>query len=141
MASTLADQHVELFNSKLKRLVKTVISLSKMIQAYAYVNGTERQLSMALDAAPLLGIDTIGPFLEKYASQIEAHDEKFFLTANFESDIAPEYEEFRKDIVMIMGQLKDLYKGSDTKQRDIFHGYVEGMLHHSREYASLTVDV
>lgn len=135
-----ADQHVDAFNSKLKQLTRTTISLSKALKAYACINDSERKLSMALNEAPLIGIEIMGPFLEKYAGEIEAHDQAFFVSADFEAEVGPEWAAFKDDIVMVIGRLKELYRKSDARQRKELHCLVEALLMHSRGYNSEASD-
>lgn len=136
--SAAALTHVENFNSTLKQLFKTVIGQSKMLQAYALVNRSEKRLNMALNEAPFIGIEIMAPLLMKYANQIRARNDQFFMTAAFDDDVAPEYEQFRNDIAMAIAEMRTLYKTSSAEQKGEFNNAICKLLAEASGYLAET---
>jgi hypothetical protein len=75
-------EYTTMFNSVLKRITKFACEKSLMFRT----NKLNEKISMLISTSPFAIMDIAGPYLIKYADNIKAHDEKFFLTTDFTKD-------------------------------------------------------
>jgi hypothetical protein len=102
----MADiEALDTFNGIIKRLVKFATSKSKKLS----LGGAVRRVRLLLDDAPLAALTALAPVLEKNRTQVMNSDEKYFMEADFATEIPEEYEEDRKEIIFVITKLKKIY--------------------------------
>jgi hypothetical protein len=87
MAAAEEDQsiaHVEEFNRTLKRLTTT---LASRYPTDAVISRMKKRLILSTSVTPLFLIDTVGPYLYKYRTQIYSEDEGFFIENEYGAEL------------------------------------------------------
>lgn len=97
----------------------------------------QKTLNTAISADPTVVMNKVGPYLLKYAKQISTHEEKFFLSKEWDDDINNEKEP-DKAMGVIMS-VKTVYETCNDVERNKIMETVSDMLSHFCEY-KLAVD-
>lgn len=130
MISDEAYNKLNCFNSLLKQLITFATNKSLALKT----NNVKVRACMAINSMPLIGIENVGPYLERFSQQIEARDADFFLSSDY-SDEIEDGDDDREDIIKLLEMIKKIYvsKCSQDEQKKVFSD-IEHMLILYREY-------
>lgn len=130
MISDEAYDKLNCFNSLLKQLITFATNKSIALKT----NNVKVRACSAINSLPTIGIDNVGPYLEKYAEKIQKRDADFFLKSEYDSEVEDAGDD-REDIIQLLEMIKKIYvsKCSTEEQNKVFND-VGHMLELYREY-------
>jgi hypothetical protein len=102
----MADlEALDQFNSIIKRLVRFAVGKSPKLD---WGNAIKR-VKLLLDDAPLAAMSALGPGLSRHRASVMASDDKYFMTVDLSADIPAELSGNKKEIVAIIGVIREVY--------------------------------
>lgn len=131
MISDEAYNKLNCFNSLLKQLITFATKKSLALKT----NNVKIRACMAINSMPLIGIESVGPYLERFAEKIKAKDADFFINSDYSDEIE---DDDREDIIKLLEMIKNIYvsKCSQDEQKKIFSD-IEHMLNLYMEYIDI----
>jgi hypothetical protein len=129
MISDEAYNALNMFNSLLKQLIAFSVSKSIMLKT----SNIRIRACAAINESPLLAIEHVGPYLEKYSDKILARDSAFFLDSDYTDEVGGD-----DNILQLLMIIKKIYteKCSISEQGDVNTSIIS-MLEIYRQYLSL----
>ena len=112
------------FNSVLKRIIKFACSKSLVLKTHK----VQTRVSLLINDAPLMVLQTAGPYILTYADHIKARDDEFFLNADFSKHYVNENDNNQKDIVNLINQVRKVYKQCNDKERSHLNDLTDDLL-------------
>lgn len=119
--------HTTTFNSILKRIIKFACTKSIALKT----NNVKSRVALLINEAPLIVLETAGPYLLQYAEHIKAHDEQFFLENDYSDHVIKSKEldsTDKKNILNLIDLIKKIYKKCNAKERMYLNDAVDDLL-------------
>jgi hypothetical protein len=117
--------HTTAFNSVLKRIIKFCCSKSIKLKT----NNVKSRVSLLINEAPLLVLETAGPYFIEYADHIKAHDEEFFINTDYSIHFNEDDDkEDKKNVLALIEIIKQIYKKCNAKERAFLNDAVDDLL-------------
>ena len=135
MEDDMVFAYTTAFNSVLKKFIKFACEKSIALKS----NRLKERISLLINEAPLAVMEKSGPYILKYADNIKARDEKFYMTASFDEHFADDEPDLRKNIIALINKMRNIYKKCNIKEKDYLNDLADDMLiaycsylHHQR---------
>ena len=109
---------VDNFNDAVKQLVSFAQERSTKLQAMS----AKKKVVRLAEEAPLCALETIGPYLIKYADHIKEQNDKFFLENSFSDETGDD------NILSLIVEVQSIYKQSQAAERAHINDTVDDML-------------
>lgn len=129
MISDEAYDTLNSFNSLLKQLIGFSVSKSIVLKT----SSLRIRACTAINETPLLAIENVGPYLEKYSKEILSRDSAFFLNTDYTEETGGD-----ADILKLLSMIKKIYMDScsPSEQHNLFSTIIH-MLELYRKYMFL----
>jgi hypothetical protein len=118
-------EYTTTFNSILKRLIGFSSEKSLLLKT----NRIKGKISLLITNAPLVVMETAGPYLLKYAEHIKAYDEKFFLSTDFSVNFKPDLDKKSvNDFKILINQVRGIYTKCDSREKKYLNELCDDLL-------------
>jgi hypothetical protein len=98
--------HTTAFNSVLKKFIRFACDKSVALKT----NRIKQRVSLLINDAPLLVLEKAGPYILKYADNIKARDEQFYMTVDVTEHFdETDGEDLQKNVIALVNEARKIY--------------------------------